>query len=79
MFVPFRDGNAMATVPQGFTLGFIRLSPSATRNDPGILLHNESENYLKSRKPRHIGKVGIPIWLAVCYGEADTTQLRIEN
>jgi len=39
----------------------------------------QSENYVKSRKPRHIGKIGVSIWLAICYGEADINQLRIEK
>jgi len=39
----------------------------------------QSEIYVKSRKPRHIAKVGVSIWRETCYGEADIAQLRIEN
>jgi len=37
------------------------------------------EIHVKSRKPRHIAKVGVSIWLVVCYGEADEAHLRIEK
>jgi len=39
----------------------------------------QSENYVKSRKPRHIEKIGVSIWRSICYGEADIAQLKIEN
>jgi len=41
--------------------------------------HHSLENHVNSRKLRHIAKTGVSIWLAVCYGEADITQFRIEK
>ena len=32
--------------------------------------NTSSENHVESRKLRHIGKVGIYIWPAICYREA---------
>jgi len=47
--------------------------------DPRQKYFFQSEIHVKSRKPRHTGKIGVSIWLAVRYGEADTTQFRIEK